>query len=201
MRDLGDVRPSDAMAGRLLLQWERATLAAVSGVSAGAVRHFETERRNTTREVRRRLVTALAAAGVRFLAKGDVRLASGLIAPTRQAVGLLGGVRIKRAARALGLSPSTVQAAARLNTRAFNAIMRSPVPANLRPTLGLYRIVGVLQAAGYTFAPNGGDGLLGERPRPLTPPPKFRAAWRPPGWPTNHAQLEAELNGQGPEEA
>lgn len=200
MQLIHEVRPVDARIARLLVGRSADELARLAMVSAESVRRFEAGE-GCHIGTRTAILEALARDGARFEGRADVRHVDGRQGPTRAAVGVMRGERLVRARRRLGLATMEVAHRAHLTSGTLRRIELNPHDLTQAPTAGFVRLVGVLQLAGYLFAPMRGNGasadmLLVEPPsraRPAKGPSRYHTVgMRVPGL-TRHPLEDPEL--------
>ena len=194
MRRIIGVSALDLEAGRLLARLTCGELARLAGLSEDLV--FNLARGLGHLRTRRTFQWTLEARGIRFLAHGFVTAPDGRVAPTRKATGKMTGRRLRRARRALGLSDLELSQAAGVSS---STLSRLESGGAVRLTRSAYAVVGALQLAGYTFAPQGRDRALVRRVRVSAPPSErdLPMTWLGVGIGVN-ANLEFEAEGVVP---
>lgn len=105
-------------------------------------------------------------AGVIFAGPDIVKHRDRRLAPTRKAVGVMKGRRLRRARNALGYFPEEVASAAHTlghKIISVETVVRFEKMDRLPLNIPVFLIVGALQKMGYKFAPNHGDRANVER--------------------------------------
>lgn len=168
MLAITDVRGDEARAGRLMLGFTCDELADLADVSGGTVVRLENDE-TSHGAGREAVLRTLHAYGVRFVDRGDVRHLDGRSGILKPATGAFHGDRLRRARTKLGFRVDQVASACHLAT---GAILRMEAKRDLhhRPTMGLYRVAGFYQLAGYSFGPTRHQGVSGAGDRLLVPP-------------------------------
>jgi transcriptional regulator with XRE-family HTH domain len=146
---------SDLRAGRLLARLTCGELARLCQLPETAISNAERSRGSEAvlATVRR----TLEASGVEFVSQGIVHHIDGRIAPTKRAVGVMRGERLRRGMSALGMTRLEFASLARLGD---GTIAKLQDQARLTLSPSVYAAVGALQLAGYRFLPNDKDKAL-----------------------------------------
>jgi transcriptional regulator with XRE-family HTH domain len=146
---------SDLRAGRLLVRLTCGELARLCQMPETMISDAE---RNLGGEITQGTIQrVLEAAGVEFGRPGIVRHIDGRIAPTKRAVGVMRGDRLRRGMNALGMSRLELASRARL---ADGTIAKLQGEGRVKLSASVYAVVGALQLAGYRFLPDGKDKAL-----------------------------------------
>jgi len=161
---------SDWTAARLLAGFSLKDWSKVTGLSHDTLQRLEQGHRIRP-AAQDAVVRALTAYGI-MIDGGFVDHTSGRRAPTIYAVGRFHGVRIRRARWRLRMTIEGMASRTGLSVATIRKL-ESAQELNKRPTLGFYKVVGVLQLEGIVFGPQRHGGRDGDRsivPRPLKEP-------------------------------
>jgi transcriptional regulator with XRE-family HTH domain len=148
-------RQTDLQAGRMLATLTCGELARLCQLPETTIVNSEGSRASDSAKATIRRV--LEASGVEFVSPGIVRHLDGRIAPTKKAVGVMRGERLRRGMNALGMTRLELASRARLGD---GTIARLQGQGRLIPSASVYAVVGALQLAGYRFLPDGKDKAL-----------------------------------------